>query len=164
MGAAKRIVILGCAGTGKTLLAKRIGAAASMPVVCLDEIWRRLPAPPDAVTFRAALREAHAGDSWVSEGNFSEVSFDIRLPRSELIVWLERSRMLCMWRSCVRVFRTGEKHQLRDLGRVLAYIRGFERRNRAIIEAERMKHGGSVPVLHLHSAADTAKLLNVLSG
>ncbi len=164
MARARRIVILGCAGTGKSALAKRIGAAASMPAVCLDEIWQRLPAPPNPATFRTALREAHARDSWVSEGNFSEVSFDIRLPRTELIIWLERPRMICAWRACLRVFRSGEMHQLRDLRRVLAYIRDFERRNRPIIEAERMKHGADVPVVHLRTSADIAELLKVLTG
>lgn len=163
MGPPRRIVIVGCAGTGKSVLARRIGAAASMPVVCLDELRRSLPGPLDPAKFRALVRETHAGDSWVSDGNFCEVSFDLRLPRADLIVWLERPKMLCVWRTCVRVFRAGETHRLRELGRVLHYIYNFERRKRALIEAERTKHGAKVPVVRLHSGADIAALLNHLT-
>ena len=158
------MVILGCAGAGKSVLARRIGAAASIPVVCLDELRRSLPGPFEPEQFRALLRKAHAGDSWVSDGNFSEVSFDIRLPRSEVIIWLERPRLICAWRACVRVFHTGETHQLSDLRRVLGYIRDFERCNRPIIEAERMKHGPDLPVIRLRTSGDIAELLDVTAG
>lgn len=134
-----------------------------MPVICLDEIRQRLPGPLDHTMFRTLLREAHVGDRWVSDGNFCEISFDIRLPRAELIVWLERRKILCAWRASLRVFRSGEMHQLRELHTVLVYIRDFERRNRPIIEAERLKHGANVPVVHLRTSSEIAKLLDVLT-
>ena len=42
--------------------------------------------------------EAHQGDAWISEGNFASWTFDIRLPRAEAIIMLERPRWLCLWR------------------------------------------------------------------
>jgi hypothetical protein len=161
VGTARRIVILGTAGSGKTVLARRMGEQTGLSVICLDEMRRRLPPDPDWSIFRSMLADAHAGDGWISDGNFAQVSFDIRLPRSELIIWLERPKLLCAWRACKRVLQRGEEHRLRELPKVLAFIWTFDRTNRPIIEAERLAHGSGVPVVRLasgHPNADLAEL------
>ena len=158
VGTARRIVILGSAGSGKTALARRMGEHTKLPVICLDEMRGRLPRDPDWSIFRSMLVDAHAGDGWISDGNFAQVSFDIRLPRAELIIWLEPPKILCAWRACKRVLRRGEAHRLRELPQVLAFIWNFDRINRPIIEAERLAHGAHVPVVHLASGSTTADL------
>ena len=35
-----RIVVLGCAGSGKTTLAQRLGERTGAPVICLDAVWQ----------------------------------------------------------------------------------------------------------------------------
>ena len=143
--------MLGCAGAGKTTLARRLGERSGMPVVCLDAIWLPDWGPGDVERFRARMVEAHAGDAWISDGNFALATFDIRLPRAELIVWLDRPKLWCAWRAIRRVFRRGEPHRLKDLAKALRFIRGFERINRRRIEAARLEHGADVPVVHLHN-------------
>ena len=49
----------------------------------------------DVAAFRALLEKAHAGDAWISDGNFAVASFDIRLPRATLVIWLEASKISC---------------------------------------------------------------------
>lgn len=142
----ERIVILGCAGTGKTTLAYRLGAKTGAPVICLDAIWRR---EPDVPGFRALLQQAHAGESWISDGNFSAATFDIRLPRATRIIWLEKSRLLCAWRAIARAFTPGEPHGLRKLPEVLRFIWKFDRVNRPRIETLREQFGPHVPVEHI---------------
>jgi adenylate kinase family enzyme len=145
---ARRIVLLGCAGAGKTTLAHRLGECMGAPVICLDAIWPDWG--PDGVEgFRAKLSDAHAGEAWISDGNFALATFDIRLPRADLIVWLDRPRLTCAWRAIARVFRSGEAHRPGDLGKALRFIWGFERINRSRIEAARLQHGADVPVVHL---------------
>lgn len=148
---AKRIVILGCAGSGKTALALRLGRDLNVPVICLDTIWKPRWTKDDLAEFRALVEKAHGGEGWISDGNFAVASFDIRLPRAELIVSLERTRLVCVWRSIGRVFRSGEAHNLRDLPKVLRFIWNFERVNRPVIETTRTTHGGSLPVIRLTS-------------
>ena len=103
----------------------------------------------DLPEFRALVAKAHESEGWISEGNFAAASFDIRLPRAELIVWLERTRLICASPSISRVFRSGEAHYLRDLPKVLRFIWNFERVNRPLIEAARTTYGGHVPVVRL---------------
>jgi adenylate kinase family enzyme len=141
-----RIVILGCAGTGKTTLARQLGERTGVPVICLDEIWQPQSHERDVPAFRALIRQAHASDHWISDGNFAAATFDIRLPRATLIIWLERSRQSCAWRSIQRVFKPGEPHRLRKLPNVLRFIWKFDKVNRPRIEALREAHGPHVPV------------------
>ncbi len=157
-----RIILLGCAGAGKSTLARAIGARTGRRVNILDDIWQ--PGWTDAETpaFRESLHTLHADDSWVSDGNFAAVSFDIRLPRADLIVWLDRPRWRCAWRVATRVFRSGEPHQLRDLPKVLAFIWNFERINRPRIEAAIAEHGPNLPVIRLRDDREIARFLDSL--
>jgi adenylate kinase family enzyme len=152
----RRIVVLGCAGSGKTSLAQQIGERTGLPVICLDEMSGRLSSQGELSSFRSLLEEAHAKEAWISDGNFAQLSFDIRLPRAELIIWLELPRMLCVWRACTRVLRQGEPHRLRDLPAVLAFIWRFDRVNRTLIEVARSTHGTKVPVIRLKSRREIA--------
>ena len=142
----ERIVILGCAGTGKTTLARRMSERTGAPVICLDEIRKQ---EPDAPEFRALILQAHAGDRWISDGNFALATFDIRLPRATLVIWLERARLVCAWRAIARVFKPSEPHRMRGLPEVLRFIWKFDKVNRPRIEALRETHGPHVPVQHI---------------
>jgi adenylate kinase family enzyme len=155
-----RIVILGCAGAGKTYLARRLGERADAPVICLDDIWQSHWQERDVPAFRALLEKAHAGDAWISDGNFAIATFDIRLPRATLVIWLEPSRLSCAWRAITRVFKRGEVHRIGDLIEVLAFIWRFDRVNRPRIEALRVAHGPGVAVRRLHGNRDVAAFLS----
>jgi len=153
------MVLLGCAGAGKTTLARRLGEAVGAPVICLDAIWQPGWGPDEVGQFREILGPAHAAEAWISDGNFALATFDIRLPRADLIVWLDRPRLHCAWRAIRRVFRPGEAHRPRDLGKALRFIWGFDRINRPRIEAARLQYGAQVPVTHLHSDRDIGAFL-----
>ena len=155
----RRIVVLGCAGTGKTTFARALARRIGAPAIVLDDIWRPGWGPGDATVFRDLLAEAHAADAWVSDGNFAAVSFDLRLPRADLVVWLERSRRVCLWRAAGRVFRRGEAHQPADLAKVFAFIWNFDRVNRPRIEAGLTAHGPTVPIVRLRSDEAAAAFL-----
>jgi adenylate kinase family enzyme len=144
-----RVIVLGCAGSGKSTFARRLSERTGAPLIDLDAIWR---SDEDHARFRETLGRLHAADAWISDGNFALATFDIRMPRANLVVWLDRPRLLCAWRAVMRVLTPSEPHhRLRDLGKVLAFIRAFDRVNRPRIEAERRRLGPSVPVAHLAS-------------
>lgn len=155
-----RIVILGPAGSGKSTLALRLGRKLDVPVVCLDDIWQPGWGTNDVPTFRALVRAAHAGEAWISDGNFAAATFDIRLPRATLILWLGCSRPISAWRAFVRVFRPDSGHRLRHLPRVLRFIWNFDRINRPLIERLRQEHGGQIPVRRLVDSRDVERFLD----
>jgi adenylate kinase family enzyme len=154
-----RIVILGCAGSGKTTLARQLGERTGAPVICLDAIWQPHWNEKDVPAFRTLLDKAHAGDEWISDGNFAVASFDIRLPRATLVIWLEGSKVSCAWRAITRVLKSGEAHRISKLGEVLAFIWKFDRVNRPRIEALRVRYGPDAPVCRLTGSRDVAEFL-----
>lgn len=160
--AARRIVILGCAGVGKTTFSRRLGARLNAPVICLDQIWDEEAHVADLDAFRRLVAEAHSGEAWVSEGNFAQATFDISLPKADLIVWLEAPRWVCMWRAARRTLRSYEPHRPRGIRRVWRFILGFYRKNRPLIEALRLKHGPDLNVLTLRSKDGVERFINQL--
>jgi adenylate kinase family enzyme len=155
-----RIVILGCAGSGKTTLARELGERIGAPVICLDAIWQPDWEEKDVPAFRALVEKAHAADAWISDGNFALATFDIRLPRATLVIWLERSRLSCAWRAITRVLKRGEAHRIGKLPEVLAFIWKFDRVNRPMIETTRVTHGPDVPVRRLTGSRAIAAFLD----
>ena len=154
-----RIVILGCAGAGKTTLSRRLGDRIHVPVICLDAVWRTHCGGKDVAAFRAVMEQAHAGDQWISDGNFAQATFDIRLPRATLVLWVEGSKLSCAWRAIKRVFKPGGDHKINALVEVLAFIWNFDRVNRPRIEALRIAHGPGVPVRRLTSDREMSAVL-----
>ena len=154
-----RIVVLGCAGSGKTTLARRLGEITGAPVISLDAIWRPQWTEDDVAEFRSLIKDAHAGDAWISDGNFAVATFDIRMPRATLVVWLDRPKLFCAWRAITRVFKPGHDHRIGDLPKVLQFIWNFDRINRPLIEAQRIAHGPHVPVWRLSKSRETDAFL-----
>lgn len=151
--------MLGCAGSGKTTFARQLGQRTSAPVICLDAIWQPTWGKDDVANFRTLIKRAHAGESWISDGNFAKATFDIRLPRATLVIWLDRRRLSCALRAIARVFRRGEPHRIGGLAKVLRFIWNFDRINRPLIEAQRIAHGPNVPV---HRLSDTREIVAFL--
>ena len=110
--------------------------------------------------FRTLMKEAHAGDAWISDGNFAAATFDIRLPRTTLVIWIDRTKMFCAWHAIARVFQPGEQHRIRNVTKVLRFIWNFDRINRPLIEAQRIAHGPDVPVRRLTNDREIAAFLS----
>ncbi|WP_374440868.1 hypothetical protein [Stella sp.] len=156
----QRIVILGRSGSGKSTLARRLGAELDLPVVHLDRLfWQPGWVEADRETFRARVTEALAGDRWITDGNFSN-SFDLRLPRAELVVWFEVPRLVCIRRVLGRVWRHYGRARP-DLApgcperldwEFLRYIWNFDRDTRPKIMAGLAEHRAAARVVVVDGA------------
>lgn len=159
----RRIVILGCAGSGKSTLARRLGERLGLPVVHLDVLfWAPGWTEPDNEAFRARVSAAIAGDAWVTDGNYISRTFELRLPRADLIVWMDTPRRVCMRRLLVRQALARPRADLpagceegflfdKGFPELVAYTWNFDRVTRPRIEAAREKLAPDTPVVHLAS-------------
>ncbi|NVZ83501.1 AAA family ATPase [Pseudomonas yamanorum] len=168
----QRIVILGNAGSGKSTLARAIGERLGLPVVHLDSLfWSPGWVEPDAEQFRTRVRDAVAPDAWVCEGNYARRTFDLRLPRADLIIWLDTPRLTCFTRVLVRSALNRPRPDLpagctekldREFLTFLKYVWTFDRGSRPRIEAVRLAVGPQVPVVHLRDGREIEEFLGSL--
>lgn len=168
----QRIVILGNAGSGKSTLARALGQRLGLPVVHLDRLfWEPGWVEPDAEQFRERMRAALATDAWVSEGNYARRTFDLRLPRADLVIWLDTPRWTCLRRVIVRSLLNRPRPDLaegcrekldREFLTFLKFVWQFDRGYRPGIEGVRLKVGPQVPVVHLRGNRQVAEFVEHL--
>ncbi|PKV84233.1 topology modulation protein [Streptomyces sp. TLI_146] len=103
----KRIALIGCGGSGKTYLSKRIGTLINAQVTHLDAVyyddhWNTLP--PEK--FAAIQEELVAAPAWVIEGNYAG-TLPIRLRRADTVIFLDLPAWACLWGIAQRRLRYG---------------------------------------------------------
>ena len=93
----KRIVIIGCGGAGKSTLARQLGEKLNLPVVYLDKIfWKPGWVEMDKEEFDARIRAEMDKETWIIDGNYNRTMPE-RIQRSDTVIYLDFSRMTCLW-------------------------------------------------------------------
>src|SRR5918995_4860045 len=99
----RRVLIMGGQGSGKTTLARRVGAMLGAPVFEMDLVEFDLDTgrerPLDDKLDR--VRAIAAGDVWVTEGTMLGWT-DPLLRAADLVVWLDVPWAVAVWRMLVR--------------------------------------------------------------
>lgn len=164
----QRIVILGGPGAGKSRFARLLGQRLNLPVVHLDPLfWRPGWTPSDAESFRERVRIALAGDRWISDGGYIQVTGDLRLPRADLIVWIEQPVWLRLFRSVQRMADPRERGRAdlpegcRDSldAQALGFILDFDRLNRPMLEEAIARLAPDKAVIRLRGDRAVAQFL-----
>lgn len=167
-----RINILGNSGSGKSTLARAIGEQLNSPVIHLDRLfWEPGWREADPRVFRRRVARAVGGDAWVCEGNYAAKTFDLRLARADLTIWLNTPRLTC----AARVIRrsTGIKVRpdlpvgckeghLKNTIDLVRDIMQFDAVRRPRIEAELARWITAGSVLHLKDRRQIAAFLTSL--
>ncbi len=101
----KRILIVGCCGAGKTVLASELGKRLGLPVHHLDRLWWTpgwVEKPRDV--FDAELAELLRQERWIIDGNYNRTLAE-RLKFADFVIVLNFSRWICLWRIVRRFWR-----------------------------------------------------------
>lgn len=155
--AVKRIAIIGCGGSGKSHLARQVGAALDLPVTHLDalyydEAWN--PLPKDQ--FAHLQRDLVAAPTWVIDGNYAS-SLPIRLAAADTVVFLDLPAATCLWGVAQRRLRQrgGQDKAIGVYDRIttdfLRYVRDYRRTMRPRVSALIDQHAGHADVVVLSS-------------
>ncbi|PDT17906.1 AAA family ATPase [Rhizobium sp. J15] len=168
---ARRILVVGCSGGGKSTLSLEIAKRFGLPYISLDRdvFWL----PGWVARDRCEQRNIIAGrileEHWIMDGT-NPSSFDIRLPRTDFVIWVRMPRLLCIWGAISRwakwIGRTRPEmapgcFEKLDL-EFLRYIWTFEEKFAPRVAAGIAEHGPDVPVLQLKSRRQMRELLDLL--
>ncbi|MGI5152334.1 hypothetical protein ACQEVC_39180 [Plantactinospora sp. CA-294935] len=92
-----RIAIIGCGGSGKSTVARRLARILDAPLTHLDAIYydeQWNPLPQDE--FAAQQEKLVASERWVIEGNYAG-TLPIRLATADTVIFLDLPALTCLW-------------------------------------------------------------------
>jgi adenylate kinase family enzyme len=152
-----RIAIIGCGGSGKSHLARELGASLGITPVHLDTVyydkdWN--PLPKDQ--FAALQRDLVSAPRWVIDGNYAS-SLPIRLAAADTVIFLDLPARTCLWGIAQRRLRHGGgQHQAigvydRITWGFVRYILGYRRSMAPRVRALITRHAAEAEVIVLRS-------------
>lgn len=172
MSTPQRIVVIGCSGAGKSTFARRLGRRIGLPVTHIDQLfwepgWKMAPQANYLARLEAVVRR----ERWIIEG-VNTCTLDLRLPRTETVIWLDRGRLACLWRVGRRVASSygrvrpdmapGCPEQLPDR-EFLAFIWNFHARYDARIADAIERHGLASRTVRLTSDREAQAYIDGLA-
>jgi adenylate kinase family enzyme len=151
-----RLAIIGCGGSGKSHVARALGAALGITPVHLDTLyydqdWKPLPAEK----FAALQHDLVTRPRWIIDGNYAS-SLPIRLRAADTVIFLDLPVGSCLAGIARRRLRHGGQHRATGvydritLGFV-RYIIGYRRQMAPRVRRLIFEHAGDAELIVLRS-------------
>lgn len=94
----KRILLLGCPGSGKTTLGKQLGPILNIQLFQLDDYyWKQDGTCAEEDEWLETQRSFVMRESWIVEGNYLS-AFEMRIKRADSVILLAPTTPVCLWR------------------------------------------------------------------
>lgn len=92
----KKVIIIGCPGSGKTTFAEKLQRKTGLPLYHLDAIWHK----PDRThipreEFDTQMREIFDEESWIIDGNYSR-TIEMRLMECDTVFLFDLPTEVCL--------------------------------------------------------------------
>lgn len=159
----QRVAIIGCGGSGKTTIGRRVAATIGTDVIHLDALyydseWNTLPAEK----FAAIQEELTAAGTWVIDGNYAS-TLPIRLRRATHVIFLDLPAISCLRGIAQRRrrYRGGQHHDGvydRISWQFITYIWTYRRRMAPRIRTLLAEHADHADVHIVRSRREANKL------
>ena len=100
----QRGVILGRGASGKSTLARRLGAITKLPVIELDKLfWQRGLLPTPRESWSAVQERLARQEQWIMDGDLGPYdAVQVRLRRADTVILLDFSLLRCAWHAITR--------------------------------------------------------------
>jgi adenylate kinase family enzyme len=92
----RRALVIGSPGAGKSTFARKLGELTGIPVIHIDKLfwepgWVQTPTP----VYEQRLDAVLAQPRWIIDG-INTATLPRRLEQADVMVWLDRSRVVCL--------------------------------------------------------------------
>ena len=99
----KRIMIIGCSGSGKSTFSRKLNQLTQIPLVHLDQkYWKSNWVESTGEEWRSTISEIVKEDQWIMDGNYSG-TWDLRIPRADTIIFIDKPTYVCLYRAAKRI-------------------------------------------------------------
>ncbi|MBQ5824424.1 MAG: adenylate kinase [Clostridia bacterium] len=158
----KKIIILGCPGSGKTTFAEKLNKRTGLPLYYLDAIWHK----PDKThipreEFDSRIREIFSTDSWIIDGNYSR-TIEMRLKECDTVFLFDLPTEVCLQGATERIGKG--RYDMPWIEQELdpefeAFIRGFPETTLPTIYELLEKHKAGKQIVIFKSRAEADEFL-----
>ncbi len=92
----KKIIVIGCPGSGKTTFAEKLNKCTGLPLYYLDAIWHK----PDKThisreEFDERITEIFATSEWIIDGNYKR-TIEMRLKQCDTVFLFDLPTEVCL--------------------------------------------------------------------
>lgn len=169
---AARIMVVGCSGGGKTTISRGLSDHLGLEYFSIDRDVRWLDgwSQRESGAQRRILQEIVTRDRWLLDGS-NPSTFQLRLPRTDLVIWMRIPRLTCLMGVAKRVaanygtvrpdMADGCPEPLPNR-EFLSYIWHFEKRHAPVFIRNFELYGPDVPIFQVKSRAQARQLLDLV--
>lgn len=164
-GRMDRVVVIGCGGSGKTYVARRLAEHLNLPLTHLDGVYYDAdwnPLPQD--DFADRQRELVARPRWLIEGNYAS-TLPVRLVSADTVIFLDLPAITCLVGILQRRWHYRGGQHARDgvydriTWNFVRYIWGYRKTMRPEVRKLITEHARTAQLITLTSRTDTTQFL-----
>ena len=129
----KKVIVIGCPGSGKSTFARALHEKTGLPLVYLDRLyWNADRTTVDKATFRARLLAAMERDAYIIDGNYGS-TMELRMKACDTVFFLDYDTETCL--SGIRARRGKERPDMPWIeygedAEFVAFVRNFATESR----------------------------------
>ena len=134
----KKVIVIGCPGSGKSTFSRELNAKTDIPLYHLDMMyWNADKTIVEKSIFRKRLSDALLMDEWIIDGNYGS-TMEMRLLACDTVFFLDYPTDVCL--DGIRARRGKPRSDMpwvedEDDAEFLAYIKGYNEQQRPTVLA-----------------------------